>query len=290
MGLAFPYPKFYGELIMPDDYAVLNHDNLDSNSSIKRLAIEISHNPDFTYKPKFDQFLEDALCGLYFDSNIPSNYGLGSSGALVASIYAKYFAPENIDLKNSSQIHQIQHELAAFESFYHGNSSGTDPLISFLNKALLIHTPLQLEKLPTVNKVKFLLIDTKKQSSTKSYMQVFEQISKVKPNTVTDLIHYNNESIIALLKNDDKSFETISRFCEIEQEILNEMFEYPSELASVLNTYNQSFNVKLCGSGGGGYLIGIVKAKNYDTVLETLSKNNISFQDLTLPNVEVINT
>ena len=33
---------------------------------------------------------KDISLGLYFDSSIPQGYGVGSSGALVASIYDKY--------------------------------------------------------------------------------------------------------------------------------------------------------------------------------------------------------
>lgn len=274
---------------MPDDDAVLNHDNLDSNSSIKKLALEISHFDAFKNKVNLNQFLEDALCGLYFESNIPFNYGLGSSGALVASIYAKYFSPKNINLENTSQLAMIQHELAAIESYYHGNSSGTDPLISFLNKALFIHTPLKINKLPINNNVKFLLIDTKKQSSTKSFMQVFEKLNNEHPNKLADLIHHNNESIIALLKGDDKCYEIINHFCDLEQELMTEMFVFPLGLANILSSFKGNFNVKLCGSGGGGFLIGICQPDSYNKLSSSFISKNIDFQPIEIPNTEVVN-
>ena len=45
-------------------------------------------------------FEADLESGMYFDSSIPQGYGVGSSGALVASIYDKYAQDKITILEN----------------------------------------------------------------------------------------------------------------------------------------------------------------------------------------------
>ena len=63
----------------------------------------------------------------FFKSNIPQGYGLGSSGALVAAFYDRY-AKKKI-LKNI---------FSEMESYFHGESSGVDPLNCYLGSPILI--------------------------------------------------------------------------------------------------------------------------------------------------------
>ena len=71
--------------------------------------------------------------GLRFVSDIPSGYGLGSSGTFVAAFYERFF-----NQKENLQLSELKLQLASLESYFHGKSSGIDPLVSFLNKAVLI--------------------------------------------------------------------------------------------------------------------------------------------------------
>ena len=83
---------------------------------------------------KLKAFAENLKQGIYFDSNIPIGYGAGSSGALCAAIYDRYC----IDPSAKSDFKALKQELGQIESFFHGSSSGTDPLICYLNQAILI--------------------------------------------------------------------------------------------------------------------------------------------------------
>ena len=47
-----------------------------------------------------DAFSNDIEGGMYFDSSIPQGYGVGSSGALVASIYDRYASEKITVLEN----------------------------------------------------------------------------------------------------------------------------------------------------------------------------------------------
>jgi len=67
-----------------------------------------------------------------FDSNIPLGYGIGSSGALAAASYDRFFE------KNLFDNDKIKKLLAQIESYFHGVSSGIDPLTSFLNCPIVV--------------------------------------------------------------------------------------------------------------------------------------------------------
>ena len=73
--------------------------------------------------------------GLYFDSSIPQGYGVGSSGALVAAIYDKYASDKITVLENLTRdkLLKLKSIFSMMESFFHGKSSGLDPLNSYLS-------------------------------------------------------------------------------------------------------------------------------------------------------------
>jgi mevalonate kinase len=91
------------------------------------------------FKLDIEQFKQDIANGMFFDSNIPQGYGVGSSGALVAAIFERYsfskHNPENISKEDLKNIKSVFGEM---ESYFHGKSSGMDPLICYMNLPILI--------------------------------------------------------------------------------------------------------------------------------------------------------
>ncbi len=79
-----------------------------------------------------DAFRKDISKGLSFCSDIPIGYGLGSSGALCAAAYDRYARSKAADLN------QLRERFARMESYFHGQSSGLDPLTSYLRCPLLV--------------------------------------------------------------------------------------------------------------------------------------------------------
>ena len=93
-------------------------------------------------KLNLKKFGSDIEEGLYFDSTIPEGYGVGSSGALVAAVYERYAINrisilENLDIKKLLKLKII---FSKMESFFHGNSSGLDPLNSYLSIPILVNS------------------------------------------------------------------------------------------------------------------------------------------------------
>src|SRR5690606_14411558 len=99
------------------------------------------HQPDLV---QFDlhKLKSDVASGMYFDSSIPQGYGVGSSGALVAAIYDQYAKNKITVLENLTRekLLQLKMIFGQMESFFHGKSSGLDPLNSYLSIPILINS------------------------------------------------------------------------------------------------------------------------------------------------------
>ena len=86
-GISIPYHMYKGFLSLGD---ISNIKVKKSNDILIDFYKYLNSN---TIKNKFNlkQFKSDIQSGLYFESSIPIGYGIGSSGALVAALYDKYF-------------------------------------------------------------------------------------------------------------------------------------------------------------------------------------------------------
>ena len=157
--LAIPYDEYLGQIMFSEN-------DLSSNKNLHKLY-------EFLIEKKLDKILDtssfekDLKKGMIFKSNIPVNYGLGSSGALVAALYDSYSLNKNkIDLSETLK------ELSSIESFFHGKSSGLDPLTSYLNSPILVNANKNLKKIDkklfnsSHDNKGFFLIDTHMSSKT----------------------------------------------------------------------------------------------------------------------------
>src|SRR5699024_9525022 len=146
-GLSIPYNFYNGALKIESD---LSEKKKQSNESLARFADYLSElESDVFPELSFDieGMREDVRNGLYFDSSIPQGYGIGSSGALVAAVYDKYANNKITVLENLTRdkLIQLKKVFAEMESFFHGTSSGLDPLNSYLSLPILINSPENIE-------------------------------------------------------------------------------------------------------------------------------------------------
>ena len=144
-GLAIPFNAYRGALKTPSipvtEVAKKSNENLAGLYSYLR-ALEtdlVAFN--------FAALKSDIDAGMYFDSSIPQGYGVGSSGALVASIYDQYAADKITVLENLTRdkLLKLKQIFALMESFFHGKSSGLDPLNSYLSLPILINSKTHIE-------------------------------------------------------------------------------------------------------------------------------------------------
>ncbi len=219
-----------------------------------------SINPQLSFNIQADHFLEDISNGMYFHSNIPVGYGAGSSGAIVAAVCKKYgdhVIDDKIDLS------KLRTELGLLESHFHGSSSGTDPLISFLNQPLLIDQEgmVSTVDIPKSSDITLFLLDTSLTRKTSPLVSIFKEkmIAKSYAQMIqTQLSPTNNLGIDQFLDNDVKGLkDSFQKISEIQYEHFQEMIpdflknKWKDGLGSEL------YCLKLCGAGGGGFLLGM---------------------------------
>ncbi|MDG1269634.1 MAG: mevalonate kinase, partial [Ulvibacter sp.] len=134
-GLSIPYNFFKGALktdTQPTDLTTSSNENLHHFAGyLKQLQQD---NPELVAF-NIEALQNDINQGMYFDSSIPQGYGVGSSGALVAAIYDKYATQKITVLENLTRekLLALKKIFASMESFFHGKSSGLDPLNSYLS-------------------------------------------------------------------------------------------------------------------------------------------------------------
>ena len=270
--LAVPYNRFYGELAFMD--AETNKELIEpirSNTSLKeflKFSRPGNKNQKLTYSLDFETFEKDLENGLYFKSDIPEESGLGSSGALIAAIFDKY---ANISTSDRD-ILKIRNCLALLESFYHGLSSGIDPLISYLKSPLLIKdNEIYRIFIPPIEellqKYGLFLVYGQRSGKTGELVSDFNNKCRSDPEYLNKVQkHYipaNNKCITLLTSsNNFKSFfSAIRKITLLQLEIFNELIPVEFIPLTYYGLENNLFYLKLCGSGGGGYFLGFTENK-----------------------------
>ncbi len=264
--LSIPFEKFYWQF-------VFNEKNRDKSVSdnVKHLVkfLEYLKNLDNEKKEliKTDtaRFESDLKKGMSVESNIPVGYGLGSSGALVAAVFDKYGSasvskPPFYDLKKLKKIFSVM------ESFFHGKSSGFDPLVSFLNAPVSIDengTPKQIS-LHGAGENKngtLFLLDSKTTGETRplveGFVYKFNNDDNFRKKITQELIPLNNRAVDSFINGNYNGFSEI--FFEISLFTFNHLSPMiPETLTGVWKRGLEtgSYSLKLCGSGGGGMMLG----------------------------------
>ncbi len=272
-GISIPFNNYSGSLKIDKS----------SNENIKLSNKQIKSFYDFL-KLKFDKdefnfktFKSDIDDGLYFKSSIPLGYGVGSSGALVAAIYDKYFLKKikrekKIDTENIIVLKNI---FSKMESFFHGESSGLDPVNSYLSSPILIKSKNDIET-TSIPKQKengnkgFFLLDSGVSSNTRILVNKF--LESIKNNEFEQLfqnefVEFTNSCVDDFLNSNFNSLEkNIKKLSEFTYYNLKNMIPNHIESTWKEGLKSKDYFLKLCGSGGGGYVIGfsfdLLKANN----------------------------
>jgi mevalonate kinase len=205
------------------------------------------------------RFKDQVIGGLHFQSTIPEAYGAGSSGSLVAAIYDEFglkkaqFDPHDFP--------KLRKALAQIESYYHGTSSGIDPLCCYLNKPILFDGdmvyPVNVPASPPGTG--FFLLDTGK-SGMGPMIEYFK--SRLQDPAFHDMIHDHfiplvERNIDRLLDTDSRLPKGMQKLSEMEYESFRRMIPQDFQRIWKNGLQTGTYSLKLCGSGGGGgYIIG----------------------------------
>lgn len=261
MALSIPNDKLNGQLLFESS----SKNQRSNHYSLVYLLeyLEFLENNNFCDLLNISEFKTDIENGLYFECNIPISYGLGSSGAIVASIFDAYSLLEKV-----SEFSELQSIFSRMESFYHGKSSGLDPLVSYLNKAIIVNENGEINNvdIPNFNHEQqsgVFLIDTKTTGETQPlvnwFLKEYEK-SEYKNKIQNQLIPLNNISINNFLNGNFNSLlENVKAISEFTFENFKPMI--PSSVKDIWKAglKSNNFYLKLCGSGGGGMMLGFTK-------------------------------
>jgi len=280
-GLSIPYNFYKGTLKVSENPS---NEAIKSNKSLLRFASYLSQMQiDMPELVSFDlvSFKEDLTNGMYFDSSIPQGYGVGSSGALVAAIYDKYATDKITILENLTRekLLKLKNVFSNMESFFHGKSSGLDPLNSYLSLPILINSKDNIEPTGIPSQIldgkgAVFLIDSGIVGETAPMVSIFmenlkdqgfrtmlkSQFIKYTDNCVDNFLHGDVKSLFANTKKLSKV--VLNHF----KPMIPEQFHKIWQKGIDTNDYY----LKLCGSGGGGYILGFTQ--DIDKAKESLKE------------------
>ncbi len=206
-----------------------------------------------------DAFATALNKGIYFDANIPTGYGVGSSGALCAAILDK-FGKKNKDLS----LLTLKKIFAQMESFFHGSSSGTDPLVSYLNYPILLGDKIQKVKLfkkEVTDNTAFFLLDTRIKREASPFINGFLERCKADfydRKCQTQLVPLVDDAIHTFLHGQwDLLFNTMHELSLFQFRYFDFMILETFKNIWLEGLSSDHFKLKICGAGGGGFLLGM---------------------------------
>lgn len=276
-GLSIPYNFYNGALKMDDNNS---NEAISSNRGLKLFASHLETIDTNLVAFDFEKLNQHLDAGMHFDSSIPQGYGVGSSGALVAAIYDKYAHDKITVLENLTRdkLLKLKEIFSEMESFFHGKSSGLDPLNSYLSIPILINSKDNIEAtgIPSqqpLGKGAVFLLDSGTTGETAPMVRIFmenmkqegfrnmlkEQFIKHTDACVDDFL---NGDIKSLFKNTKQlSKVVLNHFKPMIPKQFHELWKNGIE--------TNEYYLKLCGSGGGGYMLGFTQ--DIDRAKQSLS-------------------
>jgi len=206
---------------------------------------------------------------MYFDSSIPQGYGVGSSGALVAAIYDRYAIDKITVLENLTRekLLTLKAAFAQMESFFHGKSSGLDPLNSYLSLPILINSQEHIEPAGIPSQTNtggaVFLLDSGMTGETAPMVQLFMEKMKhegFRSMLKNEFVTYNDRCVEDFLKGDIGSlFGNIKRLSKVVLDHFQPMIPKQFHELWQRGLETNAYYLKLCGSGGGGYMLGFTQ-------------------------------
>lgn len=266
-GLSIPYNFYNGALKMdenPSEEAIKSNQNL--KNFIKHLETIDTELVSFD----FETLKTDVNAGMHFDSSIPQGYGVGSSGALVAAIYDKYAQDKITVLENLTRekLLKLKTIFSEMESFFHGKSSGLDPLNSYLSIPILINSKDNIEAtgIPSqqsTGKGAVFLLDSGIIGETAPMVGIFMEKMKqegFRKMLKNQFIKHTDACVDDFLTGDIKSlFGNTKKLSKVVLNHFKPMIPNQFHELWKKGIETNDYYLKLCGSGGGGYILGFAE-------------------------------
>ena len=276
MALTIPYSHFNGSLkfMNKNHYTHLDfarRSNKQLREYYQKYLLPIAEKESLSVKLNYKLLEKEIDEGLYFESSIPQGYGLGSSGALVAALYHRYAKRGKSSSRSSiskADIPQVKSDLAVLEAWFHGTSSGIDPLICYMQHPLLskkdqtIH-PIDIPRYNLTSNDAIFLINSGKAIKTAPLVDQFMKDCEnptFKDSILNEYIPLNNSCIRSLIDADIEKFtHDVHALSEFQLNYFTNMIPLSLHKEWKAGLSSGKFTLKLCGSGGGGFILGFTR-------------------------------
>lgn len=266
-GLSIPYNYFKGALRMDN---ATTEEAIHSNKKLNEFAQHLKGIDSGLVQFELERLHADLNKGMYFDSSIPQGYGVGSSGALVAAIYDRYAIEKVTVLENltRNKLTKLKSIFSEMESFFHGKSSGLDPLNSFLSLPILIHSKSNIEPtgIPSQtpdSKAAVFLLDSGMTSETAPMVSIFMdnlEAPAFRNMLKHEFISVSDSCIEHFLSGDIHAlFSDVKKLSSIVLHNFKPMIPTRFHNLWKKGLDTNAYYLKLCGSGGGGYILGFTQ-------------------------------
>jgi len=276
-GLSIPYNFYNGALKTDKDPS---SEAIESNKGLRAFVDHLKTLDSELVVFDFEKLKQDVAAGMYFDSSIPQGYGVGSSGALVAAIYDKYAQNKITVLENLTRekLLILKGIFSEMEAFFHGKSSGLDPLNSYLSIPILINSKDNIEAtgIPSQKrkgKGAVFLLDSGIIGKTAPMVGIFMENMKqegFRKMIKEQFIKHTDACVVDFLKGDLKSlFKNTKRLSKVVLNHFKPMIPKQFHELWKKGIETNAYYLKLCGSGGGGYILGF--AQDIDIAKQSLA-------------------
>ncbi len=269
LGFAIPWPRYTAEWTQsPQHEYPLAETFVDFICNQAELARELDIN----------RLKKDLSEGWYLSTNIPFGYGLGSSGTVCAALLDHYqFSPQ----RTLEATHAL---LKSIESYFHGSSSGLDPMVSYYARPVLLKTATCTLMDPLhpgiLNETNVALVDSGIQRKTQELVRGFK-LDCEDPDFVKraeTLSESNDRLLDALISNHPEHVKIYWRqISSLSRRLFQRMI--PDTIAPFWDEglASESFYCKLCGAGGGGLFL--VYYTDRSQLLEQIKKYRLRLFD-----------
>lgn len=280
-GLSIPY-NFYNGALKKDKNPT--EEAIKSNKNLKSFVIYLQSLDPNLVTFDFEKLENDVESGMYFDSSIPQGYGVGSSGALVAAIYDKYAQNKITVLENLTRekLLRLKVIFSEMESFFHGKSSGLDPLNSYLSLPILINSKDNIEAtgIPTQStngKGAVFLLDSGITGETAPMVRIFMENMKqegFRKMIKDQFVKHTDACVEDFLNGDIKSlFKNTKSLSKVVLNHFKPMIPQQFHDLWQRGIETNAYYLKLCGSGGGGYILGFTQ--DFENAKRSLENYNL---------------
>ncbi|MCQ2308635.1 MAG: hypothetical protein MJZ78_01470 [Bacteroidales bacterium] len=231
--------------------------NYASNRNLQVFAKYLIENEYFSEHINMAKLKTELKKGLFLDSNIPTGYGVGSSGAFTAAVYDRFHSVQIDDLI------ELKKFLGKMEDCFHGSSSGLDPLQCYIGKPFILDENMHVNILENdfiPENLHVFLIDSKIKSDTKTLVRYFKE-QRNNPRFLKayeDLyLPFVGRCINSLVSGDvDKFFDDLKHLSYYQTVLFEPMVTERMKPLFFVKRENMHFQIKICGSGGGGFFLG----------------------------------